>query len=61
MSDWTIQESPDSIGQSICCPICGVRLDEIVLACPDDEYFCPFCCTRQKPGGARSAPSGDFE
>jgi hypothetical protein len=42
----------DSIEQQICCPICGVRLDEIVLARPDDEYFCPWCCTQQKPGGA---------
>ena len=27
---------PDS--QPICCPICGVRLDDMLLDRPDDEY-----------------------
>jgi hypothetical protein len=39
-------DSTDSIEQPIRCPICGVRLDEIVLARADDEYFCPWCCTQ---------------
>lgn len=51
MSDsLTTPGSREQITQPICCPICGVRLDEMVLARPDDEYFCPLCCTQQKPG-----------
>lgn len=49
---WPIPDPTDSIEQQIRCPICGVRLDEIVLARPDDESFCPWCCTQQRPGGA---------
>jgi hypothetical protein len=43
-------DSADPKNQPICCPVCAVRLDEIVLARPDDEYFCPLCCTQQNPG-----------
>lgn len=53
--DWAMSESPKAIEQPICCPICGVRLDEVVLARPDDEYFCPECFTQQKPGAAWAA------
>jgi hypothetical protein len=49
---WAMPDSTDPIKQPICCPICGVPLDEIVLARPDEEYFCPGCCTQQKPGAA---------
>jgi hypothetical protein len=45
----------EQITQPICCPICGVRLDEMLLTRPDDEYFCPFCCTQQKPGSASAS------
>jgi hypothetical protein len=55
MMDWAMSESPKAIEQPICCPICGVRLDEVVLALPDDEYFCPECFTQQKPGAAEAA------
>jgi hypothetical protein len=47
-----LTDSSDPITHSICCPICEVRLEEIVLARPDDDYFCPWCCTQQKPGAA---------
>jgi hypothetical protein len=45
-------EAGERIVSQSCCPICGVPLDEIVLARPDEEYFCPGCCTQQKPGAA---------
>jgi hypothetical protein len=38
------------------CPICGVWLDPLVLSRPDDEYFCPVCCTQQKPGRSKASP-----
>ena len=49
---WATPDATDPITQPICCPVCGVRLDAMVLARPDDEYFCPLCCTQQKPGAA---------
>jgi hypothetical protein len=49
---WMLPNFTDPASQPICCPICGVRLDDGVLARPDDDYFCPLCCTQQKPGAA---------
>jgi len=48
-------DSTDPNKQAICCPICGVWLDEIGLARPDEESFCPWCCTQQKPGAVSEA------
>jgi hypothetical protein len=52
---WPIPDSTDSIERPICCPICGGRLDEIVLARADDEYFCPGVAPNKSQGGIGSS------
>lgn len=65
MSDpWSILDSTDRTTRLISCPICGVRLDERLLARPDEEYFCPYCCTQQEPSVVsrrESSPPADSE
>jgi hypothetical protein len=34
------------------CPVCECPLDRFDLAAPDQDYLCPGCGTRTKPGGA---------
>lgn len=31
------------------CPVCGIMLFAIDFAGPEQNYFCPYCCTRQRP------------
>lgn len=31
------------------CPVCGIELSLSNFLTPEDEYYCPFCATRQTP------------
>jgi hypothetical protein len=31
------------------CPVCGVELSLSSFLTPEQDYYCPFCATRQTP------------
>jgi hypothetical protein len=31
------------------CPVCGAELSQSNFLTPEQDYYCPYCATRQKP------------
>jgi len=31
------------------CPVCGAELSQSSFLTPEQDYYCPYCATRQKP------------
>jgi hypothetical protein len=37
------------VAEEYFCPVCGIELSLSNFLTPEDQYYCPFCATRQTP------------
>ncbi len=58
-SDGAVRSDPAAA--AFACPVCGIPLDELDLAVPDEGYLCPLCGTSRKPrvAPARASSTGN--